>query len=224
MILEDNLYKNNLTSKEMLNKKEITWILIIIAVLSISISLIETWKTFWFMTLWLLIIILANVLSKKAMAYYLDSEIEIKPWEIKRYGFKPNREFKRPFPAGIFLPIIISALTFGNLIWMASLIFDVKPKIYKAAKRHGIYSFSEMTENQIGIIAAAGILANLVLAIIGYLAGFPVLTKLSIWYAFFNMFPVSDLDGNKIFFGNLVLWSFLASIVVIAVGYALLLV
>ena len=208
----------------MLNKKEIMWILIITVVLSVSISLIQTWKTFLFMTISILIILLMNVLAKKAMSYYLDSEIEIKPWQIKRYGFKPHQEFKKPFPAGIFLPIIVSALSFGNLIWMATLIFDVKPKVYKAAKRHGIYSFSEMTENQIGLIAAAGILVNLIVAIIGYLIGFPVLTKLSIWYAFFNMLPLSDLDGNKIFFGNLVLWSFLASIVVIAVGYALLLV
>jgi hypothetical protein len=208
----------------MFNKKELLWILIITAILTISISLIETWKIFYLTLLAIFLILAINILAKKLMAYYLDSKIEIRPWEIKRYGFKPEQQFKKPFPAGILLPIIVSALSFSNLIWMASLVFDVKPKVYKAAKRHGIYSFSEITENQIGLIAAAGIFANLVFAVIGYLAGWPIFVKLSIWYAFFNMLPLSDLDGNKIFFGNLILWSFLASIVAIAVGYAFLLV
>ncbi len=208
----------------MFTKKELLWVVIITIILSISISLINTWQTFFITLLAIFLILALNILAKKLTAYYLDSKIRIKPWEIKRYGFKPEQHFKKPFPAGIFLPIIISALTFSNLIWMASLIFEVKPKIYKAVKRHGIYSFSEITENQIGLIAAAGIFANLVFAIIGYLAGWPIFTKLSVWYAFFNMLPISDLDGNKIFFGNLILWSFLASLVVIAVGYALLLV
>ncbi|RLG12478.1 hypothetical protein DRN73_02380 [Candidatus Pacearchaeota archaeon] len=208
----------------MISKKEIFWVLIITFVLSISISLIESWKTFFLMTFAIFLIILINNSAKKIMSYYLDSEIKIRPWEIKRYGFKANQEFKKPFPAGIFFPIIISALSFGNLFWMASLVFDVKPKIYKAAKRHGIFSFSEITENQIGLIAAAGIFANLIFAIIGYLIGWAIFTKLSVWYVFFNMLPISDLDGNKIFFGNLVLWSFLASIIIIGVGYIFLLV
>ncbi len=208
----------------MFTKKELIWILIILAVLSISIGIVNTWKGFFLTSLAIFILVLANILCKKAMSYYLDSEIEVKPWEIKRYGFKTGQEFKRPFPAGIFLPIIVSALSFGNLIWMASLIFDVKPKVYRAAKRHGLYTFSEITEGQIGMIAAAGILANLVLALLGYFIGWTMLTELSIWYAFFNILPISDLDGNKIFFGNLVLWSFLVSIIVVAVGYAILII
>ena len=98
---------------------------------------------------------------------------------------------------------------------MASLVFEVKPKSYRAAKRHGLYTFSEMTEEHMGYIAAAGIFATLVFAVIGYLLGFTEFSKLSIYYALFNMFPISSLDGNKIFFGNIVLWSFLASLVVI---------
>ena len=81
-----------------------------------------------------------------------------------------------------------------------------------------------MTEEHIGLIAASGIFANLFLGIIGYLIGFPLFAKLSIWFAFFNMIPISNLDGNKIFFGNLVLWSFLAIITLIGLGYTFLLV
>jgi Zn-dependent protease len=160
------------------------------------------------------IIIGANILVKKILAYYLDSEIEIKLWEIKRFGFKTGQYFKKPFPAGVFFPIVSKLILFPfkHFVWMASLIFDIKPKVYRTAKRHGLYSFSEITESQIGIIAATGIAINLALAIIGYFSGFHMFAQLNIYYAFFNLLPISTLDGNKIFFGNIVLWSFLASI------------
>ena len=208
----------------MLNKKEIISILVIALILAFTISLIETTKIFFYSLVAIFFVIAINIFSKKVASFYLDSEIEIKLWEIKRYGFKPHKYFKKPFPAGAFLPIIVTALSAGYLNWFASLIFDVKPKIYRAAKRHGLYSFSEMTELHIGLIAAAGVSANLIFAVIGYLIGFPLFTKLNIYYAFFNLLPLSDLDGNKIFFGSLVLWSFLAAIVLVALGYAFLIV
>ena len=111
--------------------------------------------------------------------------------------------------------VITTAFSFGYLTWMASLIFEVKPKIYRAAKRHGLYSFSEMTESHMGFIAAAGIFTNLIFAVTAYLAGFPDFARLNVYYACFNMLPISSLDGNKIFFGNIVLWSFLASLTLI---------
>jgi len=98
---------------------------------------------------------------------------------------------------------------------MASLIFEVKPKVYRAAKRYGLYKFSEMTEYHIGLIAASGIAVNILLGIIGYLINFPLFAKLNIYYALFNLIPISELDGNKIFFGSFVLWCFLASIVLL---------
>jgi len=208
----------------MLNKKEIIRILIVFAILTISISLIQSVKIFLLTGLAILLIIAINIFAKKILAYYLDSEIEIKIWKIQRYGFKPKRKLKKAFPAGIFLPIIISVLSLGNLIWMACFVFDVKPKVYRSAKKHGLYSFSELTEYQIGLIAVAGVLANLCFAVIGYFSGWGLFAKLNVWYAFFNIIPLSDLDGNKIFFGNLVLWSFLASIVIIALGYVFLLI
>ena len=207
----------------MLNKKEIIVIAIVTLILAFTISLIETVEIFLYTLLAVFLVIIINITAKKVASFYLDSEIEIKLWEIKRYGFKANRHFKRPFPAGAFLPIISKIFLFPihNFIWMASLVFNVKPKIYRAAKRHGLYSFSEMTESHLGLIASAGIIASLISAVIGYLIGFPDFARLSIYYAFFNMLPISELDGNKIFFGNIVLWSFLASIVLIGLFYTL---
>ena len=208
----------------MLNLKEISYILIVVLVITLTIGLFKGIGAFLYTLLAVFFVFLVNILAKKIMCFYLDSEIEIKTWEIKRYGFKPSSYFKKPFPSGILFPIILAVLSLGNLIWMASLVFEVKPKIYRAAKRHGLYSYSEITENHIGLIAAAGVIANLIFAVVGYLIGFSEFSRLSIFLAFFNMIPISDLDGNKIFFGSLVLWSFLAALVLIGLGYVFFLV
>lgn len=204
----------------MLNKKEIISIGLIILILAFTISFTESLKIFLYALLTIFLIIAINLVAKKIVGFYLGTEIEVRIWEIERYGYRKHWHFKRPFPAGAFFPIIVTILSFGYLMWMASLVFDVKPSLYRKAKRHGLYAFSEMTEAHIGWIASTGILANLVFAILGYLMGFPDFARLSIYYAFFNMLPLSNLDGNKIFFGNLVLWSFLASLVLIGLGYA----
>lgn len=201
----------------MINKKEILTIILMTLLLAFAMNLLSDWSNFLIVLLSVFLTISLNITAKKAIAYYLDSEIEIKLWQIRQFGFRPEQRFKRPFPAGAFLPIIskIIFFPFKNFIWMASFIFDIKPKTYKASKRHGLYTFSEVTESQIGLVAAAGIAVNLVLAILGYFLGFTTFAQINIYYALFNMLPLSELDGNKIFFGNIVLWSFLATLTLI---------
>jgi Zn-dependent protease len=204
----------------MINKKEILMIVVVSIILAFLISLMETWNLFLYSLLAVFFVIIINVFAKKITSYYLDSEVEIGIWETSRYGFKPSQTFKKPFPTGAFLPLISKIFFFslGSFVWMASLVFEVKPKTYRAAKRHGLYSFSEMDEAHIGRIAAFGIVANLLFALIGYLIGFVDFARINLYYAFFNMFPLSDLDGNKIFFGNLLVWSALAAIILIALA------
>jgi len=208
----------------MLNLKEISSILIIVFIITLMICLFKGIDTLLYTLLAVFFVFLVNILAKKITSFYLDSKIEMKIWEIKRYGFKPSSYFKKPFYAGILFPIIFAIVSLGNFIWMACLVFDIKPKIYRAAKRHGLYSYSEMTESHIGLIAAVGVIASLVFAVVGYLLGFSEFSRLSIFFAFFNMIPISDLDGNKIFFGSLILWSFLAALVLIGLGYVFFLV
>ena len=210
----------------MFNKKELLTIGIIVVIITFSISLMETLENFLYTLLTVFLVISINISAKKVASFYLESEIEIKFWEINRYGIKPHQKFKKPFPAGAFLPIISKLILapFKSFVWMASLIFEVKPKVYRAAKRHGFYSFSEMTENHIGLIAAAGIFANILFSMISYLIGFQELAKINIYYSFFNMIPLSNLDGNKIFFGNKVLWCCLGIIVLIALFYSIMII
>jgi uncharacterized membrane protein len=54
------------------------------------------------------IIVFVNVIAKKLAAYYYDSHIEIKIWNVERYGLSSSMHFKRPVPAGIILPFFIS--------------------------------------------------------------------------------------------------------------------
>jgi Zn-dependent protease len=124
---------------------------------------------------------------------------------------------------GAFLPLLSKIVLFPlkNFVWMASLVFDIKPRIYRGAKRHGLYTFSEITEYHLGLIAASGVVINLILAIVGYFVGFPLFARLNIYYAFFSILPLSELDGNKIFFGSKILWSFLASLVLIGMLFAI---
>lgn len=205
----------------MFNQKEIGVVLLVTIILALIISSVQTWDKFFYLLPVVFLVIAVNVVAKKVTSFYLDSEVEIKLWEIERYWFKSHHRFNKAIPAGVIFPILLKVLSFGYLNWLAATSFDVKPKTYRAAKRFGLYSFSEVSEFHLGIIAAAGIIANLFFAIIAYLINIPDFSRISVFYAFFNMLPISDLDGNKLFFGSLLLWAFLASLVVIGMFFAL---
>ena len=203
-----------------MEKKEIAQIIAVAFILAFSLS-VWNFNLFLYAVVSFLLIIAINLAAKIVASHHYESEIEVKVWEMERYGFKPGNYFRKPVPVGAFIPILTSLISFGYFTWLASLVFDVKPKSYRASKRHGLYSFSEMTEEHLGNIAAAGILANLAFAIIGYLIGFEEFAKLNIYHAAFSIIPISDLDGNKIFFGNVLLWSFLAALLAIVVGFVI---
>ncbi|MBI5803588.1 hypothetical protein HY448_02790 [Candidatus Pacearchaeota archaeon] len=208
----------------MFSKKEVAQIFIIVLVIAFSISLLSSFEKIFYYLALVFAVVAVNLIAKKITSSYLDSEIEARIWESKRFGFREAQYFKRPIPMGAILPILTSVFSLGTFTWLASLVFDVKPNVYKVAKRHGLFAFSEMTEYEVGMIAASGIVINLIAAVASYLIGYDELARLNIYYAFFNMIPLSDLDGNKIFFGSLIMWSFLAALTLVGLGYALLIV
>lgn len=194
----------------MLNKKELTVILSVTLALGIIISLLESWKIFWITGLAIFGVIIINVISKKVAGHLLDTDVEIKMWEWRRYGYKPHHKFTGMIPFGIIIPLLVKFISVGLVNWMGCLTFEVEGKSYKSAKRYGLYSFSEVTEKEMGWIATAGIWANLLFALVAYLLGMPLFAKLNVFYAFFNIIPISNLDGAKIFFGNIPNWAFTA--------------
>jgi hypothetical protein len=209
----------------MITKREIPIIALIIAVISFSVALssdlIGNWMIIFTILATVSLVILLNVFTKKIIAYFLDSEIEMKIWETTLP--LPFGKKLRNFPLGGALPLLskIVLFPFKSFVWMGSLVFDVKPRTFRAAKRFGLYTFSDVTEYHLGLIAASGILINLILSAIGYFAGFPLFARLNMYYAFFNILPLSELDGNKIFFGSKIMWSFLASLVLIGMLFAI---
>ncbi len=210
----------------MFSPKEIGIIIATTIVLAFSVTLVKSMDVFLYALISIFIILLANTLAKKISGYSFDADVEVGIWGFKRYGFKPEKKSKKEIPAGLIFPILskIIFIPFGMFTWMASMVFEVKAKVYRAAKRQGYYAFSSMNESHIAQIAATGIIINLFLALAGYFIGFPLFAKLNIWFAVFNMIPLSNLDGNKIFFGNITLWNVLATITLIAFGYSIFLV
>jgi len=206
-----------------MEKREIGAIFLSIIVIAIIVSAFQGLGRFLICLLFAAIIILVNVLGKKVAAYYLDSQIEFKLWEFERYWFKPKDHFKRPIPLGIILALVLGLVSLGYIKFMALMEFDVKPAVYRGVRRFGLYSFSEMSERHIGLIAFWGMIANLIIAIIAYLINLPELAKLNIYFMAYNIIPISNLDGTKILFGSKLLWVVSVAITIIALCYAFLL-
>lgn len=210
----------------MISKKEIGHIILAIMVLTFVTSLYTVIKTgnYSFIlqsALFLFIILLVNIFTKKSAAEYYESTLETKIWHMQRYGFKREDYFKFPLPTGIILPFLASILSSGKVFWFAVMESDIQGTSARASKKHGIYRFTEMTEFHISLIIASGVVANLILAVISYLINVPLLGKLSIYYAAFSLIPFGNLDGMKILMGNKVLWFTLSIITLIFLAYAL---
>ena len=168
------------------------------------------------------IIIGINILSKKLMASRLDADVEHEIWQVKRYGFHPGDNFKKSISAGILLPLFVSIITLGFVNLTTVMTYETRALKRRAAKRFGPYSFTEMTDFHNALVGATGIISCLLLTFITYwLPGdsWVILGKMATFYAFFNMFPISKLDGSQIYFGSRVLWSVLAAITLVFILY-----
>ena len=164
------------------------------------------------------VVIFAAVFSKKLAAYFLDANVEHEIWQMSTYGFKKSNRFNKPLPAGLIFPILASIITLGQVKFASLLTYEARALKYRASKRFGFYSFKEVTDWHHAIIGAASTISLLIIAAISYFsptASLEYLSKISIYYAFWNLFPISKLDGAQIFFGSRILWAILATITVI---------
>ncbi len=157
------------------------------------------------------IIIFINIIIKKVVAYTFEIEITTKIWELKNYGLQKKFHFKKPLPM-LWLPMLLSFISSGLILWLPIFSFDIKTKPERASKRHGLYRFTQVTEWHIAIIVMFAIFANLTTAIFGYVLGFEYFAKLNIFYAMWSLIPLSTLDGSKLFFGSKALWIITASV------------
>lgn len=187
--------------------KEILVIIIAAIILGLSFSFPGFNNPLLLITLFFIIISI-NIIAKKIIAYYYEASIKTKFWRWYQYWFTRKSHFKKPIPM-LWLPVVISLAFNGVIQWLGILEFDIQAKTERVSKRHGLYRFSQMAEYHIAIIAATGLVINLITAIISYIAGFTTFAQFNIYYAFFSTIPLSSLDGNKILFGSKVLWTIL---------------
>ena len=202
--------------------KEIATIILATIILGLVVSYPST-KTILAASISLLIIITLNILAKKSLGHYFEAKVNPKFWSWYQYWFTKRSHFKKPVPM-LWLPLLVAFLSQGLFWWLAILEFDVSPKTERVSRRHGLYRFSEMTDWHIALIATAGIVINLLASIVGYLLGFEFFARLSIFYAFWSIIPLSSLDGSKIFFGSRALWITIFIITSIFLGYSLIVV
>ena len=167
-----------------------------------------------------LIIITVNILAKKIVSYNFETDIKTKFWTVYQYGLGKSNHFNKPIPM-IWLPLLLTLFSRGFFFWLGILEFDVKAKAERATRRHGLYRFTEVTEWHIALIATWGIIANLILAIIAYIANFELFAKLSIYFIAWSIIPLGRLDGSKIFYASRRLWITIFTITAIVLGWGL---
>lgn len=199
-------------------KKEIVWIIIAILIMGfmISFSLSPTYSLK--ILLISAIIILTSTITKKIAGEIFSIKVEHKVLDFQRWGYYRRSHFKNPIPMGLILPFFFSIISLGIIKPFTLLQFNAE-NIYKKriqrARGESKYRRTEINESDLGFTAAWGFWALILLAVIGYFLKQPELTKYSIYYGIWNLIPLGNLDGIKLFFGSLINWILLVIVYII---------
>jgi len=202
-----------------MDKKELTTILLAIIVLAVTASFKNT-EIFSYALISFLIIIPANIIVKKIVGFHFETSVKTKFWTWQQFGLRQDMHFKAPIPM-VWLPLLVALFTKGYFLWLGILEFDIKAKAERVAKRHGIYRFTQVTEWHMALIATWGLVINLLLAISGYIAGYELFAKLSIYFIAWSIIPIGRLDGSRIFYASKGLWAVIFVITAIVLGWGL---
>jgi len=197
----------------MFNRKEVAWIIIVAIIFGFLIAFTyesETETLIFNDSLIVFLIsfpiILTSVLIKKLAAKYFSVDIQFKIWEFQRYGWYTRSHFKKPMPIGLILPFFLTIMSLGIIKPFTFLQFKSKPSKTRILKKRGIHRREGVNESDLAFISAWGLWGLIILAIVGSLINFPDLTKYAIYFGIWNLLPISNLDGAKLFFGSLFNW------------------
>ncbi len=211
-----------------MEKEEILNIVGAWIIISVVLALPTIIKQEWFgvsqSIFFALVILCISIGAKKIMASMLDTGVEHRIWHMERFGFHPTAYFKKEVPTGIILPLLASLISAGKFFLLTPLTYEARALKHRAAKRHGFYSFTEVTDWHNGLVGAAGVIATLALVIASYFFNEEPLAKFATYFALVSLIPFSNLDGTQIFFGSRIIWTVLAVITIIFFLYTLLLV
>jgi len=194
----------------MITKREIAWLIILMFVFEFIIFF-PLKKEFNVLVIFVPpLIILTNLITKKIFSNYFSIKIEQGVWKVQRWGFYTRSYFKKPILAGLIFPFLISLISLGSIRILT--FFQFEPKNFyekRILKQRGAKRKSEMNESDIGLTAAYGFYSLLFLSFIGILIRFPELAKYPIYYNLWNLLPLSNLDGAKVFYGTILNWGIL---------------
>jgi len=200
-------------------KKEAVWIIIAILVMGFMISFSLSPNYSPKILLISAIIILTSTITKKIAGEIFSIRVEHKVLDFQRWGYYKRSYFKNPVPMGLILPFFFSIISLGIIKPFTLLQFNAE-NIYKKriqrARGESTYRRTEINESDLGFTAAWGFWALILLAIIGFYLKQPELTKYSIYYGIWNLIPLGNLDGIKLFFGSLINWILLVIVYIIS--------
>lgn len=190
--------------------KELAWILVALAIFEFLIIFpLTTYNPFILLTP--VIILAVNLLVKKVAAGFFNIKINYKIFEIQRYGFPERSKLRKPFPVGLVIPFVISFLSLGALKIFLFLEFEVKNLSNKRLlKARGIERRNEINDSDAAFTAFWGFFSLIILSIFATLPFvtpiFPYLPRYAVFYGLWNLLPIGNLDGARLFFGSRVTW------------------
>jgi hypothetical protein len=196
-------------------KKEFVWAIVAIIILGFIIEFSEAYTLTLRGFIYAAVIIFTSILIKNLAADYFYLEIEHKIWGVKQWWFTTRAHFKKPLPFGLILPFFIAFVSIGAIKVMTILQFDGKPSKKKILKKRGSKRKEEANDSDFGFISAWGFWGLIILAIIASLIKQPELSKYAIYYGVWNLLPLGQLDGSKLFFGSLINW------ILLVIAYAI---
>ena len=210
----------------MFKKKEyvIIALSIVLMTLMLSFQKARLYNEYFFKYFIISVIILTVFLFAKILvAYRLDSKIEIKLWQLKRYWVTKKSYLEKPIPIGILLPLLLSFLSYGAIKFLAFITFEIEARPSKVAKRYGFYRYQDVTDWDYALISFYSLVALMLLAIIcsiltPYLPAslyLKEISRLSLYFTISNILPLGQLDGLRIFFGSRPLYVFSLILLVI---------
>jgi len=201
----------------MIEKKELTWIIIAIVIFEFIVFFPNSNTLSLRLIFVPIAVLLTNIVTKKYFSKYYNIKIEHKIFEFQQYGWQKQAHYKKPFPIGLVLPLIMTVISWGFLKPLTLLQFEMKnvPET-RILRKRGHYRKMEINESDPAMTAAWGFYALFILAIIATQFNYNELARFSIFYGFWNLIPFGNLDGNKIFFGSFTNWAILAIIFIIS--------
>ncbi len=137
-------------------------------------------------------------------------------WSVKQTWI--GEKLSRGYPLGAIIGILISIFSKGKFFFTAvGKHTFIENRLARVGRKYANLQFKEEAR-----IAASGILASLFISILALLLGnifninVNAFITINFYLALFNLIPVSELDGAKIFFGSLLTYIFLLVFVVAA--------